>query len=86
LPAANAAESSLWRPDRSSLDMVLIIARWQRPPRLLLAQLAVLSPGPRLAAAQSGQGRNGGKWRFFQAQMRHFSAPGAGASRHKPLI
>ena len=59
LPAANAAARSLWRLVRSSLDMVLVIARWQRPPRLLLAQLAVRSPGPRLAAAQNGQGKNG---------------------------
>ncbi len=45
LPAANAAASSLWRLVRSSLDMVLIVARWQGPPRLPLAPLAVLSPG-----------------------------------------
>ena len=60
LSAANAAASSLWRLVRSSLNMVLIVARWQRPPRLPLAPLAVLSPGPRLAAAQNGQGK---KWR-----------------------
>ena len=55
LPAANAAASSLWRLVRSSLDMVLVIARWQGPPRLLLAPLAVLSPRPRLAGALNGQ-------------------------------
>ena len=30
--------------------------------------------------------KNGGKWRFFQAQIRHFSVLGAGISSHKPLI
>jgi hypothetical protein len=34
--------------------MALIIARWQGPPRLPLAQLAVLSPGPRLPDALNG--------------------------------
>ena len=86
LPAANAAASSLWRLVRSSLDMVLIIARWQGPPRLPLAPLAVLSPGPRLAGALNGQGKNGGNWRFFEGQKRHFSVLGVGASKHKPMI
>ena len=35
-----------------------------------MAPLAVLSPGPRLAAAQNGQGKNGGEWRFFEGQKR----------------
>ena len=33
-----------------------------------------------------GTGKNGGKWRFFEGQKRHFSVLGAGASKHKPLI
>ncbi len=31
-------------------------------------------------------GKNGGEWRFFEGQKRHFSATGAMASKHKPLI
>ncbi len=45
------------------LDMVLITARCQGPPRLPLALLAVLRPGPRLAAALNGQGK---KWRKME--------------------
>ena len=42
--------------------------------------------GPRLAATWYEQGKNGGKWRFFGGQKRHFSVLGAGPSQHKPLI
>jgi hypothetical protein len=30
--------------------------------------------------------KNGGNWRFFEGQKRHFSVLGAEASEHKPLI
>ncbi len=45
--------------------------------RVPLAHFAVLSPGPRLAAARNGQGKNGEKWRIFEAQERHSSVLGA---------
>ncbi len=32
------------------------------------------------------QGKNGGEWRFFEGQKRHFSVTGAKAPKHKPLI
>jgi hypothetical protein len=52
--------------------MVLKIARWPGPPRLLLAPLAVLSPGPRLAGTQNGQEKMAGNGGFFECQRRHF--------------
>jgi hypothetical protein len=62
------------------LLMVLIIARRQRPPRLPLAQLTVLGPGPRPAAARNGRGKmaemavfRGAKAPFFGAWSRGFS-------------
>jgi len=33
-----------------------------------------------------GKEKNGENWRFFEAQKRHFSVLGAGASKDKPLI
>jgi hypothetical protein len=33
-----------------------------------------------------GKEKNGGEWRFFEGQKRHFSVFGAGAPKHKPLI
>ncbi len=32
------------------------------------------------------QGKNGGEWRFFEGQKRHFSVAWAKAAKHKPLI
>ncbi len=39
-----------------------------------------------LAGALNGQWKNGGKWRFFDGQERHFSLFGAGDSKHKSLV
>ncbi len=50
----NLGRRSLEVDETDHLDMALIIARWQGPPRLPLAQLAVLSPGPRLPDALNG--------------------------------
>jgi hypothetical protein len=33
-----------------------------------------------------GEEKNGGEWRFFEGQKRHFPVIGAGASKRKPLI
>ena len=66
--------------------MVLIIARWQGPPRLPLAPLAVLGPGPMLAAAQNEQGEKWRKMALFRGPKPPFSLLGAGASKYKPLI
>ena len=51
-----------------------------------LAPLAVLSQGPDWPTPRMGNEKNGGNWRFFGGQKRHFSVFGAGASQHKPLI
>ena len=39
-----------------------------------------------VAAHLDRQGKNGGEWRFFEGQKRHFSVTGAKAPKHKPLI
>ena len=46
--------------------------------------LAVLSPGPRLAAARNRPGKKWRKMAVFLGKKRHFSVFGAEASNHKP--
>src|SRR5260370_15284017 len=53
VPCAMASARSVFRFWRSSSDMAQIALGGKLPPRILMAPLAVLSPGPRLAGTPS---------------------------------